>query len=301
MFIAYYLVCYMADLTTLEKKKLERYFGMESGYFSNFSNNSLELFVAEHLSIEIYDEKYNLGSGSKANRVRALWQLESNDVIAKFLTAVMEQADFEKDNSYSYTGNTNETLKQECLEIIARLQGTTPQPQPQPQPQNSITEPAQTQAFNWSTPTMKKKVFIVHGHDELTKEKVARFISQVGLEPIILHEQVSGSQTIIEKIERYADQVCFAIVLYTPCDRGAKASERTPMFRARQNVVFEHGYFIAKLGRSKVTAIVKGNIELPNDFSGVVYVPFDESEAWKLSLAREMKGAGCEIDLSALV
>ncbi|EJG0707052.1 nucleotide-binding protein [Vibrio parahaemolyticus] len=209
----------------------------------------------------------------------------------------MEQDDFEKDNSYSYTGNTNETLKQECLEIIARLQGTTPQPQPQ----NSITEPAQTQAFNWSTPTMKKKVFIVHGHDELTKEKVARFISQVGLEPIILHEQVSGSQTIIEKIERYADQVCFAIVLYTPCDRGAKASERTPMFRARQNVVFEHGYFIAKLGRSKVTAIVKGNIELPNDFSGVVYVPFDESEAWKLSLAREMKGAGCEIDLSALV
>ncbi|HHC7361252.1 TPA: TIR domain-containing protein, partial [Vibrio parahaemolyticus] len=89
--------------------------------------------------------------------------------------------------------------------------------------------------------------------------------------------------------------------LYTPCDRGAKASERTPMFRARQNVVFEHGYFIAKLGRSKVTAIVKGNIELPNDFSGVVYVPFDESEAWKLSLAREMKGAECEIDLAALV
>ncbi|HHF2997933.1 TPA: TIR domain-containing protein [Vibrio diabolicus] len=285
----------MADLTTLEKKKLERYFGMESGYFSNFSNNSLELFVAEHLNIEIYDEKYNLGSGSKANRVRALWQLENNDVIAKFLTAVMEQDDFEKDNSYSYTGNTNETLKRECLEIIARLQGDTPQPQ------SSITEPPQAQAFNSSTPPMKKKVFIVHGHDELTKEKVARFISQVGLDPIILHEQVSRSQTIIEKIERYADQVCFAIVLYTPCDRGAKASERTPMFRARQNVVFEHGYFIAKLGRNKVTAIVKGNIELPNDFSGVVYVPFDESEAWKLSLAREMKGAGCEIDLAALV
>jgi predicted nucleotide-binding protein len=148
---------------------------------------------------------------------------------------------------------------------------------------------------------MKKKVFIVHGQDELPKEKVARFVSQIGLEPIILHEQVSGSQTIIEKIEKYADQVCFAIVLYTPCDRGARASETTARYRARQNVVFEHGYFIAKLGRSKVTAVVKGNIEIPNDFSGVVYVPFDDGESWKLSLAREMKAAGCDIDLSALV
>ena len=148
---------------------------------------------------------------------------------------------------------------------------------------------------------MKKKVFIVHGQDELPKEKVARFVSQIGLEPIILHEQVSGSQTIIEKIEKYADQVCFAIVLYTPCDRGARASETKARYRARQNVVFEHGYFIAKLGRSKVTAVVKGNIEIPNDFSGVVYVPFDDGETWKLSLAREMKAAGCDIDLSALV
>lgn len=281
----------MADLTTIEKKKLERYFGMESGYFSNFSNNSLEQFVAEQLNIEIYDEKYHLVSGSKANRVRALWQLESNDVVAKFLVAAIEQDDFEKENSYSYTGNTNDTLRQDCFAIVERLKGIAPQPQPA----------NETQALAWNKPQMKNKVFIVHGHDELTKEKVARFVAQMGLEPIILHEQISASQTIIEKIEHYADQVCFAIVLYTPCDRGAKASENTPKYRARQNVVFEHGYFIAKLGRSKVTAIVKGNIELPNDFSGVVYVPFDDGEAWKISLAKEMRGAGCTIDLNAMV
>ncbi|WP_196374152.1 MULTISPECIES: TIR domain-containing protein, partial [Vibrio] len=171
-----------------------------------------------------------------------------------------------------------------------------PQPQPQPlsQPYPAI------QGLNLDKSTMKNKVFIVHGHDELVKEKVARFIAQVGLDPIILHEQFSGSKTIIEKIEHYADQACYAIVLYTPCDRGAKANEKSPKYRARQNVVFEHGYFIGKLGRDKVTAVVKGDIELPNDFSGVVYEKFDDTDSWKLALAKEMRGGGCEIDLNAL-
>ncbi len=89
-------------------------------------------------------------------------------------------------------------------------------------------------------------------------------------------------------------------MLYTPCDRGAKANEKSPKYRARQNVVFEHGYFIGKLGRDKVTAVVKGDIELPNDFSGVVYEKFDDTDSWKLALAKEMRGGGCEIDLNAL-
>jgi predicted nucleotide-binding protein len=95
---------------------------------------------------------------------------------------------------------------------------------------------------------IKNKVFIVHGHDELAKEQIARFVSQVGLEPIILHEQASSSRTIIEKIEKYAAQVCFAVVLYTPCDQGSKNGDRNQLPRARQNVVFEHGYFIGRIG-----------------------------------------------------
>ena len=284
----------MANLTTLETKKLERYFGMESGYFSNLSNNELELLVAEELNIEIYDEKYNFKSGSKANRIRAFWSLEDNAIVAKFLKAAIERDDFEKDNSYGYTGNTNETLKQECLDIIAKLQGS----EPQPQPSSPFIDEKQT--LKTDKPKMKNKVFIVHGHDELVKEKVARFVSQVGLDPIILHEQISGSKTIIEKIEHYADQVCYAIVLYTPCDRGAKANVTTPRFRARQNVVFEHGYFIGKLGREKVIALVKGDIEQPNDCSGVVYETIDSGDAWKMTLAKEMRGAGCSIDLNSI-
>lgn len=144
-----------------------------------------------------------------------------------------------------------------------------------------------------------KKVFIVHGHDDLAKESVARFIAQLGLLPVILHEQASSSKTIIEKIETYSD-VGFAVVLYTPCDVGmVKGGEQQS--RARQNVVFEHGYFIGKLGRERVTALVKGQVEKPNDISGVVYIDLDDRGAWKMDLAKELKQVGYQLNTESLI
>ena len=146
---------------------------------------------------------------------------------------------------------------------------------------------------------LNNKVFIVHGHDDLAKVTLARFLEKVGLEPVILHEQASSSQTIIEKIESHSD-VGYAIVLYTPCDTGAKnGNDHVP--RARQNVVFEHGYFIGKLGRSKVTALVKGDVETPNDISGVVYIDLDVRGAWKIDVAKELIKAKFTIDLSKAI
>ena len=72
------------------------------------------------------------------------------------------------------------------------------------------------------------------------------------------------------------------------------------MARARQNVVFEHGFFIGKLGRPNVTALVKGKVETPNDISGVVYTDLDDRGAWKLDLAKELKSAGYQIDFSKI-
>jgi hypothetical protein len=143
----------------------------------------------------------------------------------------------------------------------------------------------------------KSKVFIVHGRDELAKTQVARFIENQGLSAIILHEQTSFGKTIIEKIEAYSD-VDFAIVLYTPCDVGGIAGEKDSKPRARQNVVFEHGYLIGKLGRQNVCALVKGDIEIPNDISGLVYVPLDDFGAWRLTLAKEMRSLGYAIDIN---
>jgi putative nucleotide-binding protein containing TIR-like domain len=150
-------------------------------------------------------------------------------------------------------------------------------------------------------PMDKSKVFIVHGHDNAAKEAVARFVEKIGLEAIILHEQASSGNTIIEKIEANSN-VGFAIVLYTACDVGASKEEKDQLKpRARQNVVFEHGYLIGKIGRKNVCALVKGNIETPNDISGVVYIKMDESEAWKYHVAKEMKACGYEFDPSKLL
>lgn len=143
------------------------------------------------------------------------------------------------------------------------------------------------------------KVFIVHGHDELLKNEVARFIEKLGLKAIILHEQASSGNTIIEKIEEHSN-VGFGIILYTPCDIGAK-SEKSPTLqpRARQNVVFEHGYLIGKIGRRNVCALVKGDVEKPNDISGVVYVSTEVE--WRLNLAKEMRNSGYDIDMNLVI
>ena len=144
------------------------------------------------------------------------------------------------------------------------------------------------------------RVFIVHGHDEGAKQTVARFLEQCGFVAVILHEQADGGRTIIEKIEQNAD-VIFAIVLYTPCDIGREKNEKRGMPRARQNVVFEHGYLIGKLGRERVCALVKQGVQTPGDIAGVVYKSMDPDGAWKTEILREMKSAGVVVDASKLL
>jgi len=144
------------------------------------------------------------------------------------------------------------------------------------------------------------EIFIVHGRDDGIKNEVARFIEKLKLKPIILHEQPSDGETIIEKIERYTN-VGFGIVLYTPCDKGGLATEPfESKFRARQNVVFEHGYLIGKLGRKNVVSLIKGDIEKPNDISGVVYINYDSNGAWKTEVAKELNSSGYAIDFNDL-
>lgn len=145
--------------------------------------------------------------------------------------------------------------------------------------------------------TNNTNVFIVHGRDDLAKTEVARFIEKLGLNAVILHEQDNGGKTIIEKIEEFTN-VGYGIVLYTPCDRGSLEGEENLKPRARQNVVFEHGYLIGKLGRNKVSALVKAQVEIPGDLNGLVYTELDKAGGWKLSIARELTREGYSIDLN---
>jgi predicted nucleotide-binding protein len=162
-------------------------------------------------------------------------------------------------------------------------------------------EPQHENKQSFKKATTSNRIFIVHGRNNELKETAARFIEKLGLIPIILHEQTNKGKTIIEKFEDYSD-VGFAIVLMTPDDIGyLLEDENNKKQRARQNVVFELGYFIGKLGRTKVAAIVKGNIEVPTDINGVVYIGVDNGETWKILLAKEIKGAGFDIDLNKLL
>lgn len=145
-----------------------------------------------------------------------------------------------------------------------------------------------------------RDVFLVHGHDEAMRETVARFLERLDLNPIILQERPSGGNTVIEKFED-ATNVAFAVVLLSPDDVGNAASKADELrARARQNVILELGFLVALLGRPNVCPLVNGDLDLPSDIHGIVYVPF-EGESWKLKLARELKYAGLEIDVQKML
>jgi predicted nucleotide-binding protein len=143
-----------------------------------------------------------------------------------------------------------------------------------------------------------RKVFVVHGHSGV-EQGVARFLEQIGFEPIILHEQPNQGKTLIEKFKAHSD-VGFAVVLLTDDDLGGpKGGEQNP--RARQNVVLELGYFIGRLGRDRVCALKNGNIELPSDILGIVWEDLDDQGGWRAKLARELQAAKYEIDWNAVM
>ena len=145
------------------------------------------------------------------------------------------------------------------------------------------------------------KVFVIHGRDDGAKQTVARFLERLSLKPVILHEQPNEGRTIIEKFQDYAD-VGFAVALLTPDDVGSLKDEaHNSKPRARQNVIFEFGYFIGKLGRERVCALVKGDVEKPSDYNGVLYIQLDDSGGWKNKLIKELKTAGIQVDANLAV
>jgi predicted nucleotide-binding protein len=145
---------------------------------------------------------------------------------------------------------------------------------------------------------IKPKIFLVHGRNDGLKNEVGRWLGKIGFDDVILHEQPNVGRTLITKFEEVAKDVAYAIVLMTPDDVGGLAGEGQH-WRARQNVIFELGYFIGKLGGSRVGALVVGDIEKPSDYQGVVYIPYDVAGGWKVQLAREFKELGLPFDLMA--
>ena len=117
--------------------------------------------------------------------------------------------------------------------------------------------------------------FIVHGHDETAKLALKNYLQNTlkWPEPVILAEKPSGGKTIIEKFEEHSKNIDVVFVLLTPDDVGGAAGAH-PASRARQNVIFELGYFAGKFGRGsgRVILLHKGDLDLPSDLAGIVYI-----------------------------
>lgn len=317
----------MATLAKKDIHLLETYLQMGGGHLLDFSHKTLAEFF-EGYGIDIDEDQYQVGSGSKANRMRGFWKVSGDMIVGRVLKGLIAYYDDKLSYGlYNDTSGYSNERRNKCFKIANQLiQGTysahldaqqndtkTIRNAPlswRPSTQQTNKRPTQApvrQDFQQPEPTeqpinpadkdSKQKVFIVHGHDDNLRMDVELLVRTVGLKPIVLMDQANGGNTIIQKIQEYGE-VDYAIVLYTPCDEGRKKGSQDLEDRARQNVVFEHGYFIGRLGCNKVASLYKPDVELPNDMAGVVYIKTNSD--WKTQLLREFKKAGLRFDANEI-
>lgn len=150
-----------------------------------------------------------------------------------------------------------------------------------------IEEEASIGTYQTKDKTFFNRGFLVHGHNQERKYEIARFIeNDLKRKIIIFHEQPNKGKTIIEKFESYSS-VDFAVALWTADDVGKANAEENLKSRARQNVIFETGFFIGKIGRQNVVVLYENGVETPSDYSGVIFIPL--SDNWKDDLRREIE------------
>lgn len=138
------------------------------------------------------------------------------------------------------------------------------------------------------------RVFVVHGRNDTARNAVVSFLASIGLEGIVLHEQPNMGRHLLTKFIEEAALVTFAVILMTDDDVGSLKDGRLAP-RARQNVILELGYFLARLGQAKVCALITPGLETPSDFDGIAYIQMDDEHRWQKELKRELEAAGMPV------
>jgi predicted nucleotide-binding protein len=157
-----------------------------------------------------------------------------------------------------------------------------------------LKEPERPQPRDIKT-SAKRRVFIVHGRDKTPSLELARFVEKrYPIDAILLEDEAHRGRTLIEKLEDYCD-VDFAFITLTPDDIGALKGESLKE-RGRQNVIFEWGQFIGKIGRKKVCLLIKGDVEIPSDLHGIGYYRFDKNvKECFIEVENELKDAQADL------
>lgn len=196
----------------------------------------------------------------------------------------------DKDNMYQIKTNESETINlysngtlqiQASPEIKAKFEEDYNQYSGNPATESIKQNQHATPETITASTSQNKQVFVVHGHDETSKEQLELVLHKLGIDHFILANSGGGGLTIIEaleaKIGKNSTATSFGVVLMTPDDMGYAQSAGTDSIqpRARQNVVMEMGMLISSIGRSNIAILVKGHLERPSDADGILYIPFN--------------------------
>jgi predicted nucleotide-binding protein len=197
-----------------------------------------------------------------------------------------------QETSGSFFNSRKDNLKSNILEQINFLDNTL-----ELLNLMEVDDSSQTAKEPVSTTNEKKltgkKVFIIHGHDEAKLRELKEMLREhFQLEPVVLIDiPDGGATTVIEKFEKHAKECVYAIALFTPDDQVQKNGQ--VYLQARPNVLYELGWFCAKLGRERVLLILKKDTTLFSDFGGVIQKVYIEKvrEVYK-DLMMEFKAVG---------
>jgi predicted nucleotide-binding protein len=281
----------LLDLQNADLQGFERPLSQLARLLTHEELRSINESVTAGVDLEAFLAESEATQGSMMGSARLLWPDDSRVDLGLRLLLVRKisiDRDFAFQFSHTFYGGSSS-------KVMAGIQGMTRQLIIPFVRDYKAYVLSQGRAETKLVMPLSSKVFIVHGHDAEARETVARYIGSIGFEPIILHEQANRGRTVIEKVEAHSD-AGFAIVLLTPDDVGRAKADIDLEPRARQNVLLELGYFIAKLGRDRVCALKRGEVVIPSDFAGVVWTEMDATGGWKAALGRELEAAGHHID-----
>lgn len=113
----------MANLSQIEMEKFEALFAMGGGYVLNFSSQNFGRFVSSVVRIDIFSPKYETYGSSKAKRLRAFWETESDAVVGKLLEELIKYYQTQLDLGVEDVKKVNDKVSNDCLTIAYKLQG----------------------------------------------------------------------------------------------------------------------------------------------------------------------------------
>jgi predicted nucleotide-binding protein len=164
--------------------------------------------------------------------------------------------------------------------------------------ETTVAQPAK------SGSTIRRRIFVVCGTDDTMKQAVTEALVKLWLVPVVMCEEPSQGRKIVERFADYAD-VGFAVVLLSPDDSMYDKDESPTKrkLRPRQDVVFELGFLLGKLGKGNVLVFHRecANFEGPTGFEGIKSVAFDDRDSWKIALIRELNNCGYIVDADRIL